>query len=327
MADIIVPITQQQVAFSTTDEDLYRKVDSTTIVDPSATISVYYVTSSDSTIYNPPEPADRTSVSVQERYKIYSLRTSIDWYSSFNPAFNYNNFTASSVAIINIPRIFFGNSIKKGTVALDFYITGNLAGRLEDVYQDGSLVEVSGTNVSGTAGIVLYNEGIILLTGSSVLSSIQDNYDYYTSSAGITKNFRNPSWVDWGKSFLTTDISSSFSLDFQGVDDIITLTMLTHANRGEANTSNNKTYIQHTASNPLLLLTSSNSYKENEYCLIKNTIKSNYQDVTGSFEKQVFISSIGIYDEDKNLIAIAKLATPVRKTDSRDYTFKLKLDI
>ena len=33
-----------------------------------------------------------------------------------------------------------------------------------------------------------------------------------------------------------------------------------------------------------------------------------------------------MFDEDKNLIAIAKVATPVKKTEDRDLTFKLKLD-
>ena len=45
------------------------------------------------------------------------------------------------------------------------------------------------------------------------------------------------------------------------------------------------------------------------------------------FEKTVFINKIGIYDENKNLIAVAKLAKPVRKRDSDDLTFKLKLDL
>ena len=34
-----------------------------------------------------------------------------------------------------------------------------------------------------------------------------------------------------------------------------------------------------------------------------------------------------VYDEDKNLIAIAKVANPVKKTTEQDYTFKLKLDL
>ena len=33
-----------------------------------------------------------------------------------------------------------------------------------------------------------------------------------------------------------------------------------------------------------------------------------------------------IYDDDKNLLGIAKLATPVLKKETDSYTFKLKLD-
>ena len=58
----------------------------------------------------------------------------------------------------------------------------------------------------------------------------------------------------------------------------------------------------------------------------KNIFRSPYPDATSSFRKQTYISKIGIYDERRNLIGIAKLATPVKKTEDRDYTFKLKLD-
>ena len=59
---------------------------------------------------------------------------------------------------------------------------------------------------------------------------------------------------------------------------------------------------------------------------IKNIVSSSFADPTGSFEKQVYISKIGLYDKDRNLIGIAKLATPVRKREIDSYTFKLKLD-
>jgi len=60
---------------------------------------------------------------------------------------------------------------------------------------------------------------------------------------------------------------------------------------------------------------------------IKNIVSSSYTDPTGSFEKITYISQVGIYDEDKNLIGIATVANPVKKTQSREFTFKLKLDI
>ena len=56
-------------------------------------------------------------------------------------------------------------------------------------------------------------------------------------------------------------------------------------------------------------------------------MSSSYSDQEATFKKETYISKVGIYDEDRNLIAIAKLATPVKKTEERDLTFKLKLDI
>ena len=61
--------------------------------------------------------------------------------------------------------------------------------------------------------------------------------------------------------------------------------------------------------------------------VIKNIVSSSYSDPPASFEKTTYVSKIGIYDENQNLIAIAKPATPVKKTAARDFTFKLKLDI
>ena len=57
-----------------------------------------------------------------------------------------------------------------------------------------------------------------------------------------------------------------------------------------------------------------------------NVVSSSYAGVDASFQKTTFINYVGIYDESKNLIAIAKLANPVRKREEDDFTFKLKLD-
>ena len=62
------------------------------------------------------------------------------------------------------------NRLKKGTVNLKFYISGSIAGECADIYENGELVEVSGAydrfSSGSVAGVVLYNEGIVLLTGS-----------------------------------------------------------------------------------------------------------------------------------------------------------------
>ena len=74
------------------------------------------------------------------------------------------------------------------------------------------------------------------------------------------------------------------------------------------------------------MATSSFSYKQNFNADIKNTVSSAYVDPTGSFKKVTYITTVGLYDIDKNLIGIAKVAKPVKKLEERELTFKLKLD-
>ena len=41
----------------------------------------------------------------------------------------------------------------------------------------------------------------------------------------------------------------------------------------------------------------------------------------------MYVSKIAVYDENKNLIGVASLASPVLKKEDQDLTFKIKLDI
>jgi len=72
---------------------------------------------------------------------------------------------------------------------------------------------------------------------------------------------------------------------------------------------------------------SEQGYFEGDSTAIANVGSSSYVSGTKSFEKTTYINHIGIYDENRNLIAVTKLANPVRKRENDDYTFKLKLDI
>ena len=122
-----------------------------------------------------------------------------------------------------------------------------------------------------------------------------------------------------------TTHSSSYFLGYSGSHKIPTMTLFAHAGKGDLNHSNNPTYLSRSAT--ILLSTGSNGYHQNPEAAIKNVVSSSYPDPTGSFAKTTYISKIGIYDKNKNLIGIAKVAKPVKKTIERDFTFKLKLDI
>ena len=101
--------------------------------------------------------------------------------------------------------------------------------------------------------------------------------------------------------------------------------MFATAPKGQLNQSNNPTFVKFSTAN--YAATGSKTYLENNKQVIKNIVSSSFPDPTGSFEKTTYISKIGIYDSSRNLIGIGKVATPVRKTVERDFTFKIKLDI
>jgi len=232
---------------------------------------------------------------------------------------------ACDVGLLSIPSIFYGSTIKKGSVVLKTYLSGTLAAQLEDVNRNGELIQtlpVGSVGSGSVAGVVLYNEGFVVLTGSWDFSDEQHTEDYTGSSTP-------PAWKFFGQSLAEyptyTTPSSSYYLGFKGTTITPTLTMFAHAKKNQLNHSNNPTYV--TNDKTRILSTGSQGYIENENLEIKNTVSSSYNDPTGSFMKTTYITKIAIYDENKNLLGVAKLAKPVRKLEDRDFTFKLKLDI
>tara|TARA_R110000824_G_scaffold368296_1_gene557589 strand:+ start:4006 stop:5238 length:1233 start_codon:yes stop_codon:yes gene_type:complete len=232
--------------------------------------------------------------------------------------------------LISIPSIFSGKQIKKGSVKLNFYLSGAIIGVLEDTYKNGTLVQTSGSSYAQTqgsaavAGVVLYSEGFIFLTGSWPLAP--DNYDMGHAT-------EKPQWVNFaagcndGLTGGDLSTSASFEVVFRGTTVTPTLTMFAHAKKGELNYSSNPTFIDKTTRPDTPFSYSSSSFVEPNEMKFKNTISSSFSTYSASFEKQTFISKVGIYDSNKTLIAVVNMARPVRKKETDDYTFKLKLDI
>ena len=134
--------------------------------------------------------------------------------------------------------------IKPGTINLKWYLTGSLIGELKDEKQNGELIQtgpVGSTGSGSVAGVVMYNEGFVLLTGSWALSNQTINL---VSGAAAKK----PGWIYFGAGALdnvnqttagVSYVSASFNMSFRGTNDIQTVTMFTHARQGEVNYSNN----------------------------------------------------------------------------------------
>jgi hypothetical protein len=238
----------------------------------------------------------------------------------------------SDINFVYIPSIFYGSTIKRGSVRLDYYFTGSLIGSLVDTNGRGELIQVSGANPDQdgfVGGIVFYDEGIIMLTGSW---DISNGANTFKSSSTATAEF--PAWKNYFNSIndgndpftgTESNISASYGLSYQGHQTTEVMTLMAHAPAGEVNYSNNPTF-QMSSSTYASYTTSSHGIFESP-STVTNVVSSSVQNHSASFEPTTYISKIGLYDEDNNLIGIAKIAKPIKKENRDAYTFKLKLDI
>jgi hypothetical protein len=269
-----------------------------------------------------------------EKKRVYALENSLNRNLIQSPHFAFSsslgNKQIQDLSIVSIPSIFFGSSIKKGSVKFSFFITGTLLARLEDSKLNGELIETYGSNSGSVAGVVLYNQGFAVLTGSwNLNNTVTDGYIY---NADTTVTTTNPKWKYWGAGINkiganNKTYSSSFDLEFDGTTYIPTITMLAHVEKGDMNFSNNPTFLKFGEVANKTVSSGSTFYAEPSNIEIKNIKKYPYENFSGSLEKETYITKVGIFDENRNLIAIAKLAKPIKKTEERDFTFKIKVDI
>jgi hypothetical protein len=264
-----------------------------------------------------------------------ALKSSFNHYSFWSQKFNFSNFenptVSNSVTILNVPSIFYGNSLKKGAVTLNAYISGTLVATIADTRQNGELVQTYGTTTGSVEGVVMYDEGIVILTGSTLLGELG------VSAGGGAIDSGQPllgiAWVSWGFGMQSTDVtntspywhSGSYTLEFDTVSQFQNMTVLAKAPYGELNHSNNPTYLKYTGTNPSYSTSSYQFIETNRE--IKNIVPAAQTDIEPPFQKETYISKICIYDRNKRLVGICKLATPIRKTEVNEYLFKMKIDL
>ena len=115
--------------------------------------------------------------------------------------------------------------------------------------QCGELISTMGGVSGSVVGMVLYNEGFVLLTSSANISS---NQDKYTTGAAL----ENASWQYFGAYESGLATASLFSVSFEGTQKIPTTTMFATAQPGDLNNSLNPTWYhlqQQTGDQELLL--------------------------------------------------------------------------
>lgn len=253
---------------------------------------------------------------VSSSYYRYALANLARNYYLHSPSFA-NVTTASTddnVNLINIPQVMFGSSVKKGSVELNFYVTGTLIAQATDASQNGELTQTSN---GVTVGLVFYNEGLLYLTSSAALFA----------SSSLNR------WLDFGTGLHDGATKGdplkdrSFEIKYKGTNYVNTMTMFCHAKAGELNLSNNPTSLDWSEETKFTLSDtgSTKGFEEREK-KVKNVVSSSIENLNDDFKKTTYISKINMYDDKGNLIGVASLAQPIRKEENNDYTFKIELD-
>ena len=252
-------------------------------------------------------------------------------FSTIGPEFTLDKIFSDDVNMINIPSVFYGSEIKKGTIHLNYYVTGTLIASAKDENHNGQLICTFGPPiVSGsTIGYALYREGVLFFNKSGKAAAVLDSGNGILYDGSVD----NAKWIYFGAGANDstpqdqTIASASFSMKFEGTTYKNTMTAMCNADKKELNYSNNPTFlnIDHSAS-IVNYTTGSFLYSDGETEL-ENIASSSFHKGEDEFRKVTYISKVGIYDEDNNLLMTVDLARPYKKEEKDNFTFKIKYDL
>lgn len=204
----------------------------------------------------------------------------------------------SEFGLISIPQIKYGEGIKVGTVKLtDTSIEPN------KVYEDDGYSNlVSGSNKT-ICGNIMYDRGLIILTKDTPSGSLTD-----------------------------------FRLEFNATQTIYENEIFISVLESEFNTSQNPTSLVSASYETGNIITKgqysySNSYTQSFSNLVSakvNPLFAEYDvsssiDPTGSYLAP-FITTIGLYDNEMNMVAVAKLARPMKSLPDYPLNFIIRFD-
>lgn len=236
-------------------------------------------------------------------------------------------------------RLFNRDQLKRETYAMRLFYSGSAAGPISDLTSSGTGEKIytdigSATNINTTfpggsvgtlldtatskqVGLIWHDQGIVVLDVSRSFDGSQTITGSIESVTTLTQPFNG------------TLISGSNTLFYSAsVDDIVDYFCSTRFTGSDATVMafQNQTNINSSvyfcnfgadrfnySSNP--------TYTDDDGRIV--VIDPGQEDIQRSF---TFITSIGLYDSENNLLAVAKTSRPILKNNQRSYTVKVRLD-
>jgi hypothetical protein len=193
---------------------------------------------------------------------------------------------SNEFAVISIPQIYYGEGVKVGSV------------RLEDeqsskIYEDdgySNLID-SGSNIAGN---IFYDRGLVILTRDIVSGSVLSQY---------TLNFRSTKTI---------------------YENEILLSVL----ESEFNVSQNPTAVDYDPDGTfgkIKLHSIQSEVNPNVFSGFGEYDYSSSLDTTGSYLAP-YVTTIALYDDDLNMVAVAKLPQPIKSMPDYPLNFIVRFD-
>jgi hypothetical protein len=193
---------------------------------------------------------------------------------------------SNEFAIIPIPQKYYGEGIKVGSVRLEDEQTGKIY--TDDGYSN--LID-SGSNVAGN---IFYDRGLVILTRDVVSGSVLSQY----------------------------------TLDFRSTKTIYENEILLSVLESEFNVSQNPTAIDYDADGKfgkIKLHSIQSNVNPSSFSGFGEYDYSSSLDTTGSYLAP-YITTIALYDDDLNMVAVAKLPQPIKSMPDYPLNFIVRFD-
>ena len=189
------------------------------------------------------------------------------------------------------------------TNAQNSYKVNSPAGEYAILYASGST-----TPNTSKVGLLYYQAGVAVLTASVFLGSATDAISGLVTG---TVNY-TPSGQTINQALTSVSISGScdslrhriYDIDFNNSTELNSTIYFARAGHNEFNYSSNPSYISSQASNKSQIV-------------VKNS----------SLDQPVsYITTVGLYSADNELLAVAKVSEPLKKTPDTELTLRVRLD-
>jgi hypothetical protein len=277
---------------------------------------------------------------------------------------NSQRYLSGSAYVLPIPQKYYGEGIKKGSVILTNTLSGGTA--IDDSYgnlisniniftlisldvESGliTFLDSIGNSNTLTFNSIDINNGILVLQGqlnnfNSFTANINDNIIYFvgiiTGNSNIAGNSIGNIFYPHGIITITKGIDTfnanyfdNYDLEYKSTNTIYENEVLLIVGEDEFNVSTNPTS---TLATNVITGSISTTFEG----IKKTTYSDNYQlpsfnayeysssvDPTGSFIAP-YITTIGLYDENMDMVAVAKLAKPVKSMPDLPVNFLVRFD-